>query len=616
MKNSLKLIAVIGLVLALECAPANAAAAEGADKPNIVPKPKLGTMAEGVMALTAKSRIIATDKRLEPLALVLADEVEMITGLKLTTATGAGRPGDIVLKINPQVRADEDILTVQNQKIGRTRDYAHAIEISDMATVVGWDYRAVCEGTATILQSITGKGGQFTLPRMKVKDWPHADYTGVMVDVSRQQIPIDALRAVIEACRFWKIRYCQLHLNSDEGFTFPSTAFPKLGTKNEAMHNGVVPKVYGMKELRDLVAYADARGVTLVPELETPGHCEAMSRVMPEVFGTAKVMNLANDEMYKVLDTLVGEVCDVFKSSPYFHMGCDEMYFYELEERQQTKDYLEKKGMKKMSDLFVQHVQRMNEMIRKRGKMTLAWEGVDLPSESWGFVLPESLRSQIIVMCWFPWNYSAEIQKRGFTTITVPWDLGAPLSEWNIYLCNGNRFSPTNNVLGASQTMWHMSATALVSDYLGGERLGSTCEGYIRSLGIRTERTWGPNTVVQEPEYQKRLEATRALLDKLLFPVRIDGAPVQYQAWPVLGRQYCVGLVTVTLSLTNTTGNGEIRYTVDGSEPTVQSPVYTAPFTVEKTTAINAGLFRGGRQAGAVTRAVFDMKESDWSIYK
>jgi N-acetyl-beta-hexosaminidase len=185
-----------------------------------------------------------------------------------------------------------------------------------------------------------------------------------------------------------------------------------------------------------------------------------------------------------------------------------------------------------------------------------------------------------------------------------------------MYLCNGVRLSLTNRVLGASQTMWHMSASAVVSDYLGGEHLGSTCEGYIRSLGIRAERTWGPNTVVQEPEYQKRLAATRTLLDKLLFPVRIDGAPVEYQAWPVLGRQYCTGPVTVTLSLTNTTGNGEIRYTVDGSEPTAQSPVYAAPFTVKKTTPINAGLFRGGHQAGAVTRTVFDMKEADWTLYQ
>ncbi len=580
--------------------------ADNADSPMVVPTPKSVTLAPGTMPLTAKSRVVATNASLKPLASILADEIRLITGLELETANGEGRAGDIVLKINPQIRADQEIPAVQNQKIVKTRDFAHTIQIDDVAVVEGWDYRAVAEGTATILQAVTGKDGAYFLPRMKVKDWPAADYTGVMVDVARQQIPIDALKAVIQACRLWKIRYCQLHLTDDEGFTFPSTAFPKLGTKNEAMHGGVVPAVYSLKELRDLVAYADARGVTLVPELETPGHSEAMSRAMPEVFGTAKVMNMANDDMYKVLDTLVGEMCDVFKSSPYFHMGCDEMYFFELEERQQTRDYLQKKGMKNLDEVFVQHVQRMNEMIRKRGKMTLAWEGVGIPSEGRGYKLPEPLTSQIIPMCWFPWNYTEELQKQGFTTITVPWDLGAPLSEWNMYLCNGIRLPPTARVLGASQTMWHMSASALVGDYLGGELYGSTLEGYIRSLGIRTERTWGPTTVVQEAEYQKRLATTRAMLDRLALPVKIDATGIVRARWPVLGGQYFSDRVEASLSTPAGASGGEIRYTMDGSEPTAQSKLYSAPIKIEDTCALNAALFRNGQQVGHVSRAFYD----------
>ena len=587
-----------------------------AQVPPLVPTPKMLTMEQGSMPLTGASRIVTADPSLTPLANVLSDEIAMVTGLKLAVAQGNPGQGDIGLKINPAIRAGVDIIAVQKQKVANTRDFAHSIAVGDSALVEGWDYRAVAEGTATVLQAISIKDGEYFLPQMKILDWPHADYTGVMVDVARQEIPIDALKAVIAACRLWKIRYCQLHLTDDEGFTFPSTAFPKLGTKNKSLHNGVVPRVYSLKELRDLVAYADARGVSLVPELAAPGHSEAMARVMPEVFGEAKIMNMANDEMYNVLDILVGEMCDVFRSSPYFHIGCDEMYFYELEEQQQTKDYLQKKGIKNVAALFVQHVQRMNDLVRKRGKITLAWEGVDLPSESMGFVLPEELRSQVIAMCWLPYSYSDEIRKRGFTTITVPWDLGAPLSEWNMYLCNGVRFEPTNPVLGASQTMWQMSASALVGNYLGGELNGSTCEGYIRSLGIRSERTWGPNTVVKEDEYQKRLTQTRTLLDKLLFPVKIDGTTVEYQAWPVLGRQYCKGPVEVAISLTNPINGGEIRYTIDGSEPLAQSPIYAAPFTVNKNASINAALFRAGRQVGAVSRTVFDMKDSDWSIYK
>ncbi|MEI7837250.1 MAG: family 20 glycosylhydrolase, partial [Planctomycetota bacterium] len=401
---------------------AERAGAEAADKPAFVPTPKTVTMGQGTMPLTAASRIVAADASLKPLAAVLAEDIRQLTGLSLETDTGQGRDGDIVLKIDPELRADADIPAVQGQKIVKTRDFAHTIRVANKALVEGWDYRAVAEGTATILQAISGKDGSFALPRMTVKDWPGADYTGTMVDLARQHIPVDAIKAVVDACRLWKIRYCQLHLSDDEGFTFPSTAFPKLGTKNQAAHNGIVPRVYTLKELKDLVAYADARGVTLVPELETPGHSDAMGRAMPEVFSDHKIMDISSDEMYKALDTLVGEMCEVFKSSPYFHIGCDEMYYFQIEDKPSTNENLKKRGLKNLDEAFIQHVERMNAMVRSRGKMTLAWEGVAIPGEGRGYKLPPALTSQVICMCWFPWDYTGSIQEQGFTTITVPWD--------------------------------------------------------------------------------------------------------------------------------------------------------------------------------------------------
>jgi len=614
-RMSFKLWTALALGLALGFVRAGMAA-EAVEAPKLVPTPKSVTAEKGTMPLTAKSRIVAADASLKPLASILADEIRLITGLELETANGEGRPGDIVLKINPQIRADEDILAVQYTgigtiglpgKIARTRDFAHTIKIGDMAVVEGWDYRAVCEGTATILQAIAEKDGEHFLPQMTVKDWPHADYTGVMVDVARQRIPIDSLKAVIEACRLWKIRYCQLHLTDNEGFTFPSAAFPKLGSKNTAMHDGVVPKVYDLKELRDLVAFADARGVTLVPELATPCHSEAMCRAMPELFAGPKIMNIVSDEMYKSLDTLVGEMCDVFKSSPYFHIGGDEMYLFEIDEQQKTKDYIKQKGMKSLDDVLVQHVMRMNGIVRKHGKTTLAWEGIATGAEGRSWTLPAPAKDEIILMCWIPYPTTDGLQKQGFTTITVPWDLGAPLPEWNIYISNGCRLNPAaNRVLGAAQTMWQMSPSALVGDHLGGDVNGSSTEGYIRSLCERMERTWEPTRKMDEGEYKQRLANTRALLDQLVLPVKIEGGPIAYRGWPVLGRMYCGGPVEIKLSLAKGVGGGEIRYTLDGSEPTPASTVYSAPFKVDETTAVNAALFRNGRQVGYVSRSIYD----------
>lgn len=111
----------------------------------------------------------------------------------------------------------------------------------------------------------------------------------------------------------------------------------------------------------------------------------------------------------------------------------------------------------------------MNEIVRKRGKVTIAWEGgAD----------DVRLKNDIIVMTWCPHASSDRYQQQGWTTITVPWDIGLPLPEWNIYCCNGARLKRTDKVLGGSRPMWEMSATALLG-------------GYVHGLCERQERTWG-----------------------------------------------------------------------------------------------------------------------------
>ncbi|MEI7835509.1 MAG: family 20 glycosylhydrolase [Planctomycetota bacterium] len=596
--------------LALACATARAQEAAG---PTLVPSPKSISLAGGAMALTGKSRIVATNAALKPLAGVLADEIFRLTGMTLQVSGDEGGTGDIVLKINPALRADADIAAVQGQKLVTTRDFAHTIAVGNHAVVEGWDARAVAEGTATLLQALKVVEGTASLPKMTVKDWPTFDYSGVMVDVAREHIPIDALKAVIEACRLWKVRYCQLHLSDDEAFVFPSKAFPKAGSLNHSRSGGPTPTVYSLKELQDLVAFADARGVTLVPELDTPSHSQALWRSVP-VFAGPKIMNITSDETYKALDTLIGEMCDVFKSSPFFHIGGDEVYLFEIAEWQPALDYMKAKGIKDINEAMVQHAMRTNEIVRKHGKFTLAWENAVEGAEGRSWTLPAPASEQIVPMCWVPYPTAGEIRKQGYTTITVPWDTGS-LATFSPYNCNGVTIAPgEGKMLGAAQTMWMSTASAIVGNHLGGDVNGSSIDGYIRSLCDRMERTWNPEAKIEEGPYKTKLAATRSLMEALTLPVKIEGTPVGYASWSVLGRFYCTQPVKVKLTSLARANGGEIRYTLDGSEPTATSPVYSNLLTLETTTAVHAALFRNGKQAGAVSRSCFEMPELDVPI--
>ena len=618
--------AQLGRVVIVACLAygvAGGAGALDAKFPPIQPTPKSIKVNPGSMALTAQSRIVVTDPRLDAHAAVLAEEISCLTDWKLAVVKSpsaelpppqqdsgeAGRageprrsadakPGDIVLKINPAIRADEDILTAQNLKIGKTRDMAHTIEVTDKAVVEGWDVRAVCEGTASLLQSITGTSGKFSIPHMTIKDWPHADFSGVMVDCGRQWIPADALMATVEACRVFKVRYLQLHVGDDQGYSFPSKAFPKLGSQNGSCCGGIPPKVWTWEEMEALEAFAAARGVCIVPALETPGHHAAMGRCYRDVFDGPGCMDMASEELYKGLETIIDEMCSIFKSTPYFDIGCDECNWQGVGAGPWAQVYkrrhaveLDPQPARNPHELYQVHLKRLADMLRKRGKLTLAWE--DFPRDG-------RMSDNVIALIWYPHAVAQDYQREGWTTITVPWDLSVPFPEWNMYICNGSRLARTDRVLGASRPMWQMSAIVL--------------NGWMLGAGERTERTWGPDTPINQEEYDKRYDLNRKLVNRLALPVRLDTEGVTMGISYFLGGQIAFGGdLKVTLSVAAPRG-GKIHYTLDGSEPTPQSPVYTEPFHYRQSFVLNAAYFFGDRQFGSVTRSRYDYNDIDGFI--
>jgi hypothetical protein len=469
---------------------------------HLIPWPKALKPGTGHMRLTAESRIVAGEKQLKPLAEVLADEVATLTGLKLEVATGDSRAGDIVLKINKALKADEQILVLRNREPARTTDGAHAVTINEQAVVEGFDYRATAEGSSTLLQLLGKTENGARLAKVAIKDWPHADFCGVMLDVARQDHSIDDIKKVVQLCRLYKARYLQLHLTDDQGWTFPSTKYPKLGTKNYGAHGGKAPRVYKLDELKALVAYADARGVTLVPEFEVPGHSGAASRAMPEIFDALNpdtkqpihmgCMNMSNEELYPVIDALIGEMCDVFRSSPYFHIGSDEVTSGRLSLHPGYKAFLAKHNLKDDHALADHFVATVCDMVKKRGKKAIKWEG-----------LSNTATKDVIIMGWESNSTTTtDFLARGYTTITVPWNLGVPWEQWNMYVCNGSRHKKGDSVLGAMLVAWEQPPLTHITN--------------LRQVASRQERTWGPDNSVTVEGFASRFQPLDAVAGKLI----------------------------------------------------------------------------------------------------
>lgn len=469
---------------------------------HLIPWPKELRRGVGHLRLSAESRIVAGDAQLVPLANVLSDEITTLTGLKLKVTLGPGRARDIVLTINKSIRAGAQILVLRNREPVRTTDGAHAITIDEQAVVEGFDYRATAEGTATILQLLGKTDKGVYLPQVAIKDWPHADYCGVLLDVGRQDHPSDAIKKVVQLCRLYKTRYLQLHLTDDQGWTFPSSKYPQLGTQNYGAHGGVAPRVYKLAELKELVAHADARGVTLVPEMEVPGHSGAALRSMPEIFDAINpqtkqpvgmgCMNMSNEAIYPALDTIIGEMCAVFRSSPFFHIGSDEVTSGRLSLHPGYKAFMQKHGLKDDNQLAEHFVAQVCATVKKHGKKAIKWEG-----------LANTATKDVIIMAWEANSTVAtEMLARGYTTITCPWNLEVPWEQWNMYVCNASRLKKGDSVLGATLVAWEQPPLTHITN--------------LRNLPSRQERTWGPDNTVTVEGFAARFQPLDAVAGKLI----------------------------------------------------------------------------------------------------
>ncbi len=533
----------------------------------LVPWPMGGSVQEGFVVLGPNARIVAGTVELVPLAKILSAEIVRLSQRLIPVAEGPATPQDIWLRISPQLAfADDPYLKFDKSLDG----LAQRIVVSPKGMLVeGVNYQATAMASVTLLQALQREAGQLRLPRMIIEDRPGSRYCGAMLDVARQWHPIEYLHEVVDLCRLYKVPLLHFHFTDDQGYRLPSRAFPKIPTPGAS---------YSWSQIQALVAYADARGVTIVPEIELPGHSSALQGAMPEVFGaknpstggfdTLGVINIANEAIYPVLDALIGETCALFASSPYFHMGADEVQFSAFSAHPTVKTQLaalEAKGVKS-SGIFAHFINRINSLVKKHGKQTICWEG---------FSTNQPVDKDVIVMAWHGSSHAPQdLLAAGYQLINVPWTPAVSFSarenyQWNKWLLNLNeqaqsrQFEMTPQIIGGQMVLWEkgpLDAIPTLRD----------------KLPARHERLYSPWACRSFEDYFARFNHCDAMLEKLLYPVdvKLEGLiNIQenlYHDQPV------------KVTLTSPVSDAKIYYTVGGPNPDpATTTLYQAPFRIE-----------------------------------
>lgn len=244
-------------------------------------------------------------------------------------------------------------------------------------------------GLETLLQLI-GTNPQIALPLVTVNDYPRFKWRGLLLDTSRHFFSVATIKRQIDAMAAAKYNIFHWHLTDDQGWRLETKSYPKL---HKLASDG---EYYSRKQIREIVAYARARGIQVLPEIDMPGHASAIAVAYPELmsapgpyameyrWGVHKpTLNPANDDVYKFADAIIAEVAELFPFE-YLHIGGDEVDPEHWNTNPSIQVFMQAQGLKDHRALQAYFNQRLQKILQKHQRKMIGWDEIqhkDLPKD-------------------------------------------------------------------------------------------------------------------------------------------------------------------------------------------------------------------------------------------
>ncbi len=291
-------------------------------------------------------------------------------------------------------------------------------------------------GVQTIRQLLPAVGASpqvpVTLPCLRIDDAPRFGWRGLHVDVARHLFPVPALERLIDTMALFKLNRLHWHLTDDQGWRLELPSLPRLtevgAWRSESPRRGARTEgdgepyggFYTQAEVRALVAYARARGIEVVPEIDVPGHVQAVLAAYPEMgHGPApdvwtrwgistRVLN-TSDETLRFLDQVFGDVADLFPAS-FVHVGGDEVPTEEWQASEAAQARVEEAGLESIDRLpgwFLRHVA---QGLARKGRRSLAWDEA----------LEQDPPPETAIMVWRDAAFAHQAARRGHDVVCCP----------------------------------------------------------------------------------------------------------------------------------------------------------------------------------------------------
>ena len=483
--------------------------------------------------------------------------------------------------------------------------------------------------------SAGSKAGNPTLPCVKITDRPRFAWRGLLLDVSRHFFPKEFILQVIDELAMHKMNTFHWHLTDDQGWRVEIKRYPKLTevgawrVDREDKHwNAREPQkpgeratyggFYTQDDIREIVVHAAHRGVTIIPEIEMPGHCLSALASYPElscsggpftvppggVWPIKDVYCPGNDAVFEFLQNVLDEVLSLFPGR-IIHIGGDEVDKSTWKKCPKCQARMAAERLKTEEELQSYFIKRIEKFVNGRGRTLMGWDEI----------LEGGLAPNAQVMSWRGMAGGIAAAKSGHDVVMTPTShcyfdyfqgeaalepvaIGGFLPLGQVYsfepVPDGLSPEEAKRILGAQANLWtEYISSPSPARYMLYPRLAAMAEV---GWSVRDGRNWD--------DFRERLkkqllryEAAEMNFARSLYAVRFQ------PAFDPANRQLSIAFETETF-------RPEIRYSLDGKAPSARSTLYREPLRLKKSAIVKAATFEHGRRLGPMKEIRFAVHQA------
>lgn len=469
---------------------------------SLLPYPSSVKQSNGKLMLTSSTAI-----SLDP----ASDLAGRHFATRLARGTGWNIPitsnGIIKLKVVPNKKASPESYTLKITTKGVNIRAASA--------------QGIVRATETLLQLMppaiysANKFDTITLPTLTITDSPAFQWRALMLDVSRKFQNKETIIKLLDGMAACKLNLFHWHLTDDQGWRLPIEVYPKLTEEpNDS---------YTRDDIREVVEHAAKLGITIMPEIDMPGHSLACCKAYPEIStlddkgNPTGTINPGSDATYRFVEDVIGDVVKQFPNSPYIHIGADEVGKKRWEKDPQCQALMDREKLKNTSELYTYFVNRATAIVKKNGRKAFAWDEAfnlnvdpDLVIMSWRGMRPgieAAKANRAVVFCPTPQIYIDHANSR--SNKNMPAYSGNTAYLNHCYFFNpGLPAVPSDKrhlVLGGEACIWSECITS--ADHMFMLAFPRAC-----AIG---ETLWTPRQEQDWDSFLARLDAQRQRLEAM-----------------------------------------------------------------------------------------------------